>query len=51
MAKQVRIKIHKKLNKTNLKFLRYCTMKVKGKIVTNSAHEAIRITEARIVEY
>ena len=45
------MKINKKPNKTNLKFLEYYTLKVKGKIVTNSVHEAIRITDARIVEY
>ena len=51
MAKQVQMKINKKPNKTNLKFLGYCAMKVKGKIVTNLVHEVIKIIDARAVEY
>ena len=45
------MKINEKPNKINSKFLGYCALKVKCKIVTNSVHKVIRITDARIVEY
>ena len=45
------MKINEKLNKIILKFLGYYAMKVKGKIVTNLVHKALRIIDARTVEY
>ena len=51
MARQVRMKINEKPNEINMKFFGYCALKVKDKIVTNSVHKAIRITDIRTVEY
>jgi len=46
-AKEIRINLHRKDNETNIKYVGYYVVKIKGKITTNSVKELIRIANGR----
>ena len=51
--KEIRINLHRKDNETNIKYVGYYAVKIKGKITTNLVKELIRIADGKqaIEEY
>ena len=46
-VKEIQINLYRKDNETNIKYVGYYTVKIKGKIITNSVKELIRIADGK----